>query len=84
MMLPLTWRKALEELLWRNFSKVKIPNSPAELIKGCLDVALDDLGDDSEVTIPTSQLKRIMDGYWEALELVADQRSLINALTNND
>lgn len=83
MLLPLTWRKALVELLWRNFSKVKIPDSPAEFIKGCLDVALDDLGDDSQVTIPTSQLKRIMDGYWEAIELVADQQKLIDAFTDD-
>ncbi len=84
MLLPLAWRKTLVELLWRNFSNVKIPNSPAELIKGCLDVALDDLGDDSHVTIPTSQLKRIMDGYWEAIELVADQKKLIDAFINDD
>ena len=84
MLLPLTWRKALVELLWRNFSKVKIPVSPAEFIKGCLDRALDDLGDDSHVTIETAQLKRIMDGYWEAIELVARQRNVINDLINND
>lgn len=83
MLLPLTWRKALVELLWRIFSKVKIPNSPAEFIKGCLDRAFDDLGDDSHVTIETAQLKRIMDGYWEALELVADQRKLIDAFTDD-
>lgn len=72
-------------LLWRiSTFKVKIPNSPAEFIKGCLDSALEDLGDDSHVTIPTAHLKRIMDGYWEALELVAHQQSLINALTDND
>ena len=62
---------------------MKIPDSPAEFIKGCLDVALDDLGDDSQVTIPTSQLKRIMDGYWEAIELVADQQKLIDAFTDD-
>lgn len=83
MLLPLAWRKALEELLWRNFSKVKIPNSPAEFIKGCLDSALEDLGDDSHVTIPTAHLKRIMDGYWEAMELVADQQKLIDAFTKD-
>jgi len=80
---PLTWRKALVELLWRIFSKVKIPNSPAEFIKGCLDRAFDDLGDDSHVTIETAQLKRIMDGYWEAMELVADQQKLIDAFTDD-
>lgn len=83
MLLPLAWRKALVELLWRNFSKVKIPNSPAEFIKGCLDSALEDLGDDSHVTIPTAHLKRIMDGYWEAMELVADQQKLIDAFTKD-
>ena len=81
--MPLTWRKALVELLWRIFSKVKIPNSPAEFIKGCLDRAFDDLGDDSHVTIETAQLKRIMDGYWEAMELVADQQKLIDAFTDD-
>ena len=83
MLLPLTWRKVLVELLWRTFSEVKIPNSPAEFIKGCLDSALEDLGDDSHVTIPTAHLKRIMDGYWEAMELVADQQKLIDAFTDD-
>lgn len=83
MLLPLTWRKVLVELLWRTFSEVKIPNSPAEFIKGCLDSALEDLGDDSHVTIPTVHLKRIMDGYWEAMELVADQQKLIDAFTDD-
>jgi len=83
MLLPLTCRKALVELLWRIFSEVKIPNSPAEFIKGCLDSALDDLGDESHVTIPTAHLKRIMDGYWEAMELVADQQKLIDAFTED-
>ncbi len=83
MLLPLTWRKALMELLWRTFFEVKIPNSPAEFIKGCLDSALEDLGDDSHVTIPTAHLKRIMDGYWEAMELVADQQKLIDAFTDD-
>ena len=83
MLLPLTWRKALVELLWRTFSEVKIPNSPAKFIKGCLDSALEDLGDDSHVTIPTAHLKRIMDGYWEAMELVADQQKLIDAFTDD-
>ncbi len=62
---------------------MKIPNSPAEFIKGCLDSALEDLGDDSHVTIPTAHLKRIMDGYWEAMELVADQQKLIDAFTED-
>ena len=62
---------------------MKIPNSPAEFIKGCLDRAFDDLGDDSHVTIETAQLKRIMDGYWEAMELVADQQKLIDAFTDD-
>ena len=74
-------------LLWKRqrriFFKVKIPNSPAEFIKGCLDSALEDLGDDSHVTIPTAHLKRIMDGYWEAMELVADQQKVIDAFTKN-
>ncbi len=83
MLLPLTWRKVLVALLWRTFSEVKIPNSPAEFIKGCLDSALEDLGDDSHVTIPTAHLKRIMDGYWEAMELVADQQKVIDAFTKN-
>ena len=83
MLLPLTCRKALVELLWRTFSEVKIPNSPAEFIKGCLDSALEDLGDDSHVTIPTSQLKRIMDGYWEAMELVAAQKNVIDAFIDD-
>ncbi len=83
MLLPLAWRKALVELLWRTFSEVKIPNSPAEFIKGCLDSALEDLGDDSHVTIPTSQLKRIMDGYWEAIELVAAQKNVIDAIIDD-
>ena len=83
MLQPLTWRKVLMELWWRTFFKVKTPNSPAEFIKGCLDSALDDLGDDSHVTIPTAHLKRIMDGYWEAMELVADQQKLIDAFTKD-
>jgi len=35
------------------------------------------------VTIPTAHLKRIMDGYWEAMELVADQQKVIDAFTKN-
>jgi len=35
------------------------------------------------VTIPTAHLKRIMDGYWEAMELVADQQKLIDAFTDD-
>lgn len=81
MLLPLTWRKALVELLWRIFSNVKIPNSPAELIKGCLDSALEDAGD--EVTIPTAKLKRIMDGYWAAIELVEAQKNFIDAIIDD-
>ena len=60
---------------------MKIPNSPAELIKGRLDSVFERLGDD--VTIPTADLKRIMDGYWEAMELVADQQKLIDAFTDD-
>ena len=82
MLLPLTWRKALVGQLWRTFSEVKIPNSPAELIKGRLDSVFERLGDD--VTIPTADLKRIMDGYWEAMEIVALQRDVINDLINDD
>jgi hypothetical protein len=62
---------------------VKIPNSPAEFIKGCLDSALEDLGDGSQVTIPTENLKQIMDGYYQAMRLVADQQKLIDALTKD-
>ncbi len=62
---------------------MKIPNSPAEFIKGCLDSALEDLGDDSQVTISTADLKQIMDGYYQAMQLVADQQKLIDVLTEN-
>ena len=62
---------------------MKIPNSPAEFIKGCLDSALEDLGDGSQVTIPTENLKQIMDGYYQAMRLVADQQKLIDALTKD-
>lgn len=62
---------------------MKIPNSPAEFIKGCLDSALEDLGDDNQVTISTADLKQIMDGYYQAMQLVSDQQKLIDVLTKN-
>ena len=83
MLLPLTWRKALVGLLWRTFSEVKIPNSPAEFIKGCLDSALEDLGDDSQITISTKDLRQVIDGYWQTMRLVAVQQKLIDALTKD-
>ena len=62
---------------------MKIPNSPAEFIKGCLDSALEDLGDDNQVTISTADLKQVMDGYYQAMRLVADQQKLIDVLTKD-
>jgi len=62
---------------------VKIPNSPSEFIKGCLDSALEDLGDGSQVTIPSKVLKQIMDGYYQAMQLVADQQKVIDVLTKD-
>lgn len=62
---------------------MKIPNSPAEFIKGCLDSALEDLGDGSQVTIPSKVLKQIMDGYYQAMQLVADQQKVIDVLTKD-
>ena len=63
---------------------MKIPNSPAEFIKGCLDGALEELGDDSQVTIPTANLKQLVDGYWQTMQLVVEQQKLINALIDDD
>lgn len=63
---------------------MKIPNSPAEFIKVCLDGALEDLGDDSQVTIPTANLKQLVDGYWQTMQLVVEQQKLINALIDDD
>ena len=63
---------------------MKIPNSPAEFIKGCLDGALEELGDDSQVTIPTANLKQLVDGYWQTMRLVVEQQKLINALIDDD
>ncbi len=62
---------------------MKIPNSPSEFIKGCLDSALEDLGDGSQVTIPSKVLKQIMDGYYQAMQLVADQQKVIDVLTKD-
>lgn len=62
---------------------MKIPNSPAEFIKGCLDGALEDLGDDTRLTIPTAIFKELVDGYWQAMQLVVEQQRLIDALTKD-
>ena len=62
---------------------MKIPNSPSEFIKGCLDGALEDLGDDSQITISTKDLRQVIDGYWQTMRLVAVQQKLIDALTKD-
>ena len=62
---------------------MKIPNSPAEFIKGCLDGALEDLGDESQITIPTKDLRQVIDAYWQTMRLVAVQQKVIDALTKD-
>ena len=60
-----------------------VPNSPVELVQQCLRAELDSFPEGSTVSLPVENLRNLIEGYADALELIADQQELINAFVEN-
>lgn len=60
------------------------PNSPVELLQQCLEAELDSLPEGSIVSLPVENLRHLIDGYTDAIELITDQQEFIYAFLEND
>lgn len=62
---------------------MEIPNTPVEFLQRCLYASLDGLPEGSVVSMPAKNLRNLVEGYADALELISHQQELINAFVEN-
>tara|TARA_R100001163_G_scaffold48253_1_gene36277 strand:+ start:340 stop:531 length:192 start_codon:yes stop_codon:yes gene_type:complete len=62
---------------------MEIPNTPVEFLQRCLYAELEGLPEGSIVSLPAQNLRNLVEGYADALELISHQQELINAFVEN-